>query len=76
MDLNGGMNITRHACQRFMERVFNKDEPSIDELRRTSHLLSQEIGATMLTNGRYPLPSFDGFVFVVYDGSIVTVRKR
>ena len=75
MGLNGGMNITKHACQRFMERIFNTSEPTVDELKRTAHLLSQEIGATMLMNGRYKLPSFDGYVFVVHDGSIVTIRK-
>jgi len=76
MMLNGGMNITLHACQRFMERVFNNTEPSKDELRRTAHLLSQEIGAKTLMNGRYNLPSFNRYVFVVHDGSIVTVRKK
>lgn len=76
MTLNGGMNITLHACQRFMERVFKNTEPTKDELRRTAHLLSQEIGTTMLMNGRYNLPSFDGYVFVVHDGSIVTIRKK
>ena len=69
------MNITYHACQRFLERVM-KSEVNAGNIKRASHWLSQEIGCNILPNGEYSLPSFDEFMFVVIDGNIVTVKKK
>lgn len=69
------MNITYHACQRFLERVM-KSEVNKENIKRASHWLSQEIGCKHLPNGEYELPSFDDFMFVVLDNSIVTVKKK
>ena len=72
------MSITLHSCERFLERVMGYDKKDITKelLRRASHMISQEIGASILMDGVYILPSFKEHQFVVCNGSIVTIRNK
>ena len=70
------LHVSVHAEERFMQRVFNTPLPSTNQLKLAGRLISIEVGTNELIDGVYPLPSFEGFKFIIKDNTVVTIRKE
>lgn len=75
--MKSSLHISVHAEKRFLQRIIKSDDLSVPMLKRAGHWLSQEFDMTKsYKDGEYRLPSFDGYVAVIANNTMVTVRKK
>ena len=71
------LNITYHAGERLIERVFNMAKYSHNQVIDAMKLLKRDLRNIEYRNRKYvPLPSFPGFYGVIADRTMVTVIPK
>jgi hypothetical protein len=67
--------ITQHAAIRFLERVFNIEAPTAEQIENVKVLLLKDIAniSTQAYIKYIPIPSFDGFIAVKVENAITTI---
>lgn len=72
------MKVTRHAAERFLQRVLNKKSYTRLEMYRAYKFLEAETKDIVVHGYKvfFPLPSFNRYSVLVIDNEIVTVMPK
>ncbi|CAA6809403.1 MAG: Unknown protein [uncultured Sulfurovum sp.] len=71
------MQITRHAAERFLQRVFSFASYNKEQIRNAIHLLERDLYNLQLREKRrVVLPSFPNFYGVFVENTLVTVIPK
>ena len=77
IEVKNTLHISVHAEKRFLQRIMKTEDLSVQMLKRAGHWLSQEFDMTKsYKDGEYRFPSFNDYVAVIANNTIVTVRKK
>lgn len=72
------MKVTLHAAERFLQRIFEKETYSREELFRAKALLEKEVSQIVVIGKKrmFSLPSFPQARAVFTDNAVVTILPK
>ncbi len=70
------MNVTYHAGERFLQRVFNLTKYTTKQVRNAMKLIENDIQNIHHRSKNFILPSFPEFTCIVKENALVTIIPK
>ena len=70
------MNVTYHASERFLQRVFNLTKYTQQQVLNAKKLIQNDIQNVHHRSKNFILPSFPGFNCIVKENALVTIIPK